>query len=271
MCSITKLSKLPISVQNLQKTGIGRVVNSLRKYDGDLGEAAKVLVIKWKNVVKKEESENLYQRVENSDEEPHDVSSTTDGLQINQSIISNVASTSYYNNSKNIEPESSEENNVDSSEHESSRHRHHEKSKSKKSKKDKDGKKRKESYAVSTDDQEEASVSKKVKNEFKCESVKIKKEAEEIGEVSETSRRVNSSSSEEYVKKDKKSSHSDKKNDKHRSTHKSESKYSYKEKSQESKSSHKDRSEPKKNRKDKTKVEEEPSTSSSCSNSKLNS
>ncbi|TGZ47471.1 uncharacterized protein Eloa isoform X1 [Temnothorax longispinosus] len=48
---ISKLYKLPVTVQHLQQTGVGRTVNGLRKYDGTVGDAAKSLVYKWKNMV----------------------------------------------------------------------------------------------------------------------------------------------------------------------------------------------------------------------------
>ncbi|XP_025193465.1 transcription elongation factor B polypeptide 3-like [Melanaphis sacchari] len=254
MKCITKLSRLPITVQNLQNTGIGRVVNNLRKYDGNIGESAKSLVIQWKNVVKIEETENFYNREENSDEEHHDVSSPKDNEEfINESEVINSMKD-------------------DSSDHESSYRRHHEKSKHKKSKKDKDSKKRKESYSNSTDDQEDGHVSKKVKKDYKYESVKVKEEPErcEIAQnVATTSHRENTNGYAESIKKEKKSSHSEKKKDKHKSSHKSESKsHSHKDKN-ESKSGHKDKSDSKKSTKDKTKEESKPSTSANhSSNSK---
>ncbi|XP_055623442.1 transcription elongation factor B polypeptide 3-like [Toxorhynchites rutilus septentrionalis] len=55
---IEKLHRLPISVQHLQDTGIGRTVNGLRKYDGEVGVAARTLVMKWKALVAVEESES---------------------------------------------------------------------------------------------------------------------------------------------------------------------------------------------------------------------
>jgi len=211
MKCISKLSRLPITVQNLQKTGIGRVVNSLRKYEGNLGESAKSLVIQWKNVVKIEESENFYQKDENSDEEHQDISSSNENeeLQINQSITSSVATTSYYNNYNN-EPDLKSVNIDDSSDHDSSHRRHHDKSKYKKSKKDKDRHKerdkdkRKPSISTSTDDQGDEHVSKKIKKEHhKHESVKY--------EIATTSHHKNHYNTEDNIKKDKKSSHSDKK------------------------------------------------------------
>lgn len=53
---ISKLSNLPVTVQHLQETGVGRTVNALRKYDGGIGDAAKALVAKWKAMVANEES-----------------------------------------------------------------------------------------------------------------------------------------------------------------------------------------------------------------------
>ncbi|KAF0753531.1 transcription elongation factor B polypeptide 3-like isoform X1 [Aphis craccivora] len=73
-----KLSRLPITFQNLETTGIGRVVNNLRKYKGSIGESAKTLIIQWKTVVKIEETENFYKRDDNSDEENLEVSSPRD-------------------------------------------------------------------------------------------------------------------------------------------------------------------------------------------------
>lgn len=51
-----KLFQLPVTVQHLQDTGVGRTVNALRKYEGDTGEAAKALVAKWKAMVAAEDS-----------------------------------------------------------------------------------------------------------------------------------------------------------------------------------------------------------------------
>ncbi|XP_043789286.1 transcription elongation factor B polypeptide 3 [Apis laboriosa] len=53
---ISKLSNLPVTVQHLQETGVGRTVNGLRKYDGGVGNAAKALVAKWKAMVASEET-----------------------------------------------------------------------------------------------------------------------------------------------------------------------------------------------------------------------
>lgn len=53
---LEKLHRLPVTVQHLQETGVGRTVNALRKYVGGVGEAAKALVAKWKIMVADEES-----------------------------------------------------------------------------------------------------------------------------------------------------------------------------------------------------------------------
>lgn len=76
---IGKLYRLPVSVQHLQETGIGRTVNGLRKYDGEVGVAAKALVSKWKNMVAAEESdtgepEPQHQSHEEEDEDNYDES-----------------------------------------------------------------------------------------------------------------------------------------------------------------------------------------------------
>nr|XP_031837825.1 transcription elongation factor B polypeptide 3 isoform X2 [Nomia melanderi] len=53
---ISKLSNLPVTVQHLQETGVGRTVNALRKYENGVGDAAKALVAKWKAMVASEET-----------------------------------------------------------------------------------------------------------------------------------------------------------------------------------------------------------------------
>lgn len=53
---ISKLYNLPVTVQHLQETGVGRTVNSFRKYDGSVGDASKALVCKWKRMVADEAS-----------------------------------------------------------------------------------------------------------------------------------------------------------------------------------------------------------------------
>ena len=48
---IQRLFVLPVTVQHLQETGIGRSVNSLRKYGGEVADASKALIAKWKAMV----------------------------------------------------------------------------------------------------------------------------------------------------------------------------------------------------------------------------
>lgn len=45
-----------MTISHLEETGVGKTVNSLRKYDGRIGEAAKALVSKWKAMVAAAES-----------------------------------------------------------------------------------------------------------------------------------------------------------------------------------------------------------------------
>nr|CAG4638684.1 EOG090X0BTZ [Cyclestheria hislopi] len=52
---LAKLAKLPIGVQHLQETGIGRTVNGMRKTEGSVGEQARALVNKWKAMVAAED------------------------------------------------------------------------------------------------------------------------------------------------------------------------------------------------------------------------
>lgn len=46
-----------MTVQHLQDTGVGRTMNALRKEPGDVGQAARALVYKWKLMVAAEESD----------------------------------------------------------------------------------------------------------------------------------------------------------------------------------------------------------------------
>uniref|UniRef100_W8BIF5 Transcription elongation factor B polypeptide 3 n=1 Tax=Ceratitis capitata TaxID=7213 RepID=W8BIF5_CERCA len=55
MHCINKLYNLPVKVEHLQQTGVGKTVNSLRKFNGEIGVAAKALVTKWKAMVAAEE------------------------------------------------------------------------------------------------------------------------------------------------------------------------------------------------------------------------
>lgn len=61
---IHKLAKLPIRIEELEETGIGKTINGLSKAKGKVGNEASNLVSKWKEVAKKqvEEEEALEQR-----------------------------------------------------------------------------------------------------------------------------------------------------------------------------------------------------------------
>lgn len=48
---ISQLDRLPVTVHHLQTTGVGRTINALRKIDDGVGDAAKQLVAKWKDMV----------------------------------------------------------------------------------------------------------------------------------------------------------------------------------------------------------------------------
>ncbi|XP_053605257.1 transcription elongation factor B polypeptide 3 isoform X2 [Plodia interpunctella] len=54
---IDKLFNLKVTVQHLQETGVGRTVNALRKEPGEVGQASRALVNKWKLMVAAEESD----------------------------------------------------------------------------------------------------------------------------------------------------------------------------------------------------------------------
>uniref|UniRef100_A0A1B0GP13 Uncharacterized protein n=1 Tax=Phlebotomus papatasi TaxID=29031 RepID=A0A1B0GP13_PHLPP len=54
---IEKLYKLPITLEHLEETGIGKTVNNLRKEEGEVKVAARALVAKWKAMVAQAEIE----------------------------------------------------------------------------------------------------------------------------------------------------------------------------------------------------------------------
>ncbi|XP_023292366.2 transcription elongation factor B polypeptide 3 [Lucilia cuprina] len=75
---INKLYKLPIKVEHLQETGVGKTVNSLRKFNGEIGVAAKTLVTKWKAMVAAEE-EPMDTTSQTNESETHNGSNGDDG------------------------------------------------------------------------------------------------------------------------------------------------------------------------------------------------
>lgn len=54
---LKKLDKLPITVAHLELTGVGKTVNSVKRFGGRAGDYSKNLVNKWKAIVL-EEQEN---------------------------------------------------------------------------------------------------------------------------------------------------------------------------------------------------------------------
>lgn len=64
---LSKLYKMPINIGHLEKTGVGRTVNSLRKLNGEIAEAAKTLVSKWKEMVAAISEENQANNVPKSE------------------------------------------------------------------------------------------------------------------------------------------------------------------------------------------------------------
>ena len=73
MHCIVKLNKLVINVQHLQDTGIGRTVNNLRKFEDNIGEGAKRLVNKWKQMVAASATDTEEEMLEENEhiEPPH--------------------------------------------------------------------------------------------------------------------------------------------------------------------------------------------------------
>lgn len=71
---------MPITVAHLQDTGIGRTVNSLRKYNGDVGSASRAIVSKWKTMVAKEEEENISNQPTEEDSSPSSSVSSLDSM-----------------------------------------------------------------------------------------------------------------------------------------------------------------------------------------------
>lgn len=71
---IRKLSRLPIRFHELEKTGVGKTINALRKRPGNIGEEATLLVAKWKAIAKKqvqEEEESVGSQGKRSDADSH--------------------------------------------------------------------------------------------------------------------------------------------------------------------------------------------------------
>lgn len=72
---IHKLHHYPIRIKHLEETGIGLVVNGLRKLGGEVADAAKNLITKWKKMVEEEEDDDE-QEEEDSGQTARDDSET---------------------------------------------------------------------------------------------------------------------------------------------------------------------------------------------------
>lgn len=130
---ITKLYSLPVTVQHLQETGIGRTVNGLRKYVGSVGDASKALVYKWKAMVAEEETSDGEDQCEIS--VPDTSKNSTLSSKPVESAEENVSSTQQESRHTHRHGESKSELSMkDNTKHPSKskpeeRHKHHEKSK----------------------------------------------------------------------------------------------------------------------------------------------
>jgi transcription elongation factor B polypeptide 3 len=69
------LTKLPIGVEHLQATGIGRTINGMRKTDGAVGEEARSLVNKWKEMVAAEDKSDSDQQEEDTNHHQLEITS----------------------------------------------------------------------------------------------------------------------------------------------------------------------------------------------------
>ncbi|RZC34468.1 transcription elongation factor B polypeptide 3 [Asbolus verrucosus] len=69
---LERLYKLPIKVVHLEQTGVGRTVNGLRKLGGEVGDSAKSLVAKWKEMVVGEQEQEEEEEDDDEDEDEED-------------------------------------------------------------------------------------------------------------------------------------------------------------------------------------------------------
>merc|ERR1712062_360752 len=125
-----KLDRVQVNIALLQNTGIGRTVSALKKKYGEseVGTIAKELVLKWKNVVAKEEEE-----LENEDSE---VNENENDDNENCTPPSSISHSSQYGNSSygadfSDTPENRSQEESSSAQEEEQNHRR--KSKTKKS------------------------------------------------------------------------------------------------------------------------------------------
>lgn len=203
---LSKLNKLPIKLAHLEKTGVGRTVNSLRKVDGEVGNAAKALVSKWKEIVVLEEKSTENDDIENKSEKYSDNVKTTS---LNNSV------------EKKVKSEKSRNYSDDNKKHDSSHKTNHSESKHIKSGSREDSKRKRKSE--SEDDEEIRSKyakypSKPVNEDDSSDSENENKTKQKNVKIREKS--SNKSSENDYDKKDSSSKH--KKHKKHKRNHSDE-------------------------------------------------
>ncbi|XP_065202608.1 transcription elongation factor B polypeptide 3-like [Planococcus citri] len=229
---VRKLSKLPIKLEELEKTGVGKTINALRKCQGTVGDEASLLVGKWKAIAKKQVHEEELASRKRSDADSH-----SDNQSPGSEYSSNVVKSSKKIKSddekpiKESKPKSSKDkvqNGKDSSHDRKRKHSH-----------DKDKHERKEKYVKvepSSDyedengldeprvDKESSRKSIKVEDKHRDNDKKKKKEKPDENNVTKKEK--------EHDKKHKSSKHKDDKN--HHRHHSSKS--SHTEKKHDSKS-----------------------------------
>merc|ERR1711953_1442648 len=130
MKCLWKLDRVQVNIALLQNTGIGRTVSALKKKYGEseVGTIAKELVLKWKNVVAKEEEELENEDSEVNENENDDNENCTPPSPISHS--SQYGNSSHVTNSSDT-PENRSQEESSSAQEEEQNHRR--KSKKKKS------------------------------------------------------------------------------------------------------------------------------------------
>ncbi|XP_077285044.1 uncharacterized protein LOC143910440 [Arctopsyche grandis] len=81
---IEKLYHLPVTVQLLQDTGVGRTVNALRKGEGEVATAARTVIAKWKQMVADEEEEIENQQAEYNENHQNSPPPSTDNDRVSE-------------------------------------------------------------------------------------------------------------------------------------------------------------------------------------------
>lgn len=262
---IQRLCSLPIDVDHLQKTGVGRTVNGLRKLGGETGEAAKSLVTKWKDMVAQDGDENEAQEKQNSSHSSEDYSE---------------------NDSQSSRCEQDED---DSRRHEKEKSRKHDKKRhedktrddGKRRKDDKEESKRRELEELKRREEKEESRRREEKEEMKRKEEKEQRRKEEKDEKrrrdeKEESRRKTEDSSKNASKRkrdDDMNGHGKQKksSDESKTSKSSSSSSSSKHKKSSEESNHKSKDEKKRKSSSSEKKEKESSSSSSNTTSSGNS